>query len=377
MSGKKIALISVLTVVIYIYMRSGITFVPVEEINLPSGVSMDMELDETDKLKYVISMSVFNFGTKPMITSIEYPGSANTLGDTRQTRQVKMDKKFILGLEKIILASQDAARFGIEPWINILFANPNVNDTGYFIICSGKARELLAVKVPGYPSSSDYIDGMIRHCVEYNFFADKYKLLDLYITLASEGKKLVVPYVEFENNNLKISGMAVFNKDKFVRKLDMSDTRVMNLLRENNVKGMINIQKSPKEYVNFYATSKRKVKCKKTGKDKYSFEIELSLNGSLASNLLYEDIYDKPEVAKRFENDMSKTVESMCNKFIDKMQNEYRLDLLQLGEYAVAKDGRNKYVNWDEVISNSEIKVKVKTKLDLLSRGDYNIEKDK
>lgn len=377
MSGKKMALIFILTIVIYIYMRSGITFVPVEEINIPSGVSMDIELDESDKLKYVISMSIYNFGTKPMITTLEYPSSGNTLGDTRQTRQPKMDKKFILGLEKIILTNENAARFGIEPWVNILFANPNVNDTGYFIVCSGKAREILAIKVPGYPSSSDYIDGMIKHCVEYNFFADKYKLLDLYITLASEGKKLVLPYVEFENNNLRITGMAVFEKDKLVKILNITDTRVMNLLRENNVKGILSIQKSPKEYVNFYATSKRKVKCKRTEKDKYSFEIELSLNGSINSNLMYDDIYDKPEVAKKFEEDMSKTTENMCNLFIEKMQHEYKLDLLQLGEIAAAKYGRNTGVDWDKIISNSEIKVKIKTKLDLLSRGDYSIKKNK
>ncbi len=373
MFNKKNLFIIVLTIALFIYFQSGINYVSVEELSVPSGIGLDIEYDSSGKIRYITSTLTYNFKTAPQVSTMNFPASASTIAETRQTRQPKLDKKFILGLERIIITSEKGAKFGVEPWINILFANPNVSDTGYFVVSKERAMDILAVKIPGYPGSADYIEGMIRHSTEFNFFTDKYKLIDIYISIAGEGKNVVVPYIEIQNNNLRITGMAVFKKDKFVRKLDLSEARTMNLLRENKVRGMLNIQKGPKEFVEFNATSKRKVKCKKTGKDKYSFTIDLSIKGNIVSNLIYDDIYDDPKVAKKFEAAMNKEVEKMCNEFIEKMQKEYKQDLLQLGSIAAAKYGRNKGTDWDEVVSNSKIKVNVETKLDVQSRGDYRV----
>lgn len=376
MFNKKSLFILFLTFALYTYFKLGITYVPAEELDIPSGVAMDIIQDENDKTKYYITTSVYNFGTQPSVTRFIFSGTGDTIGSTRQSRQVKMSKKFILGLERIVLASEDAARFGIEPWINILFANPNVSDTGYLVVCKGKANDIFSVNIPGFPSSSDYMDGMITHAAEFNFFSNNYKLLDVYIRMGSEGKNVTVPYVEYKNNTLQLTGMAIFKKDKMVRKISLDEARPMNLLRENNVRGLLSIIKSPKANADFYATSKRKVKCKKVG-DKYTFTINLSIKGNLVSNLLYKDIYNDPKVSKKFEKDMSKEIESMCNEFIDKMQREYKIDCLELGQIAAAKYGRGKVTDWDDVVSKAEIKVNVETKLDVQSRGDYTLEKQK
>lgn len=376
MFNKKSLFILVLTIGLYIYFQSGITYVAVQELSVPSGIGMDIDYDSSGKLSYVISTLIYNFKTSPQVSTMNFTGSSSTIGETRQERQPKFDKKFILGLERAIVASEQAARLGIEPWINILFANPNVSDTGYFVVSKERAMDIFAIKIPGYPGSSDYIEGMVRHSTEFNFFSDKYKLIDVYIDLVGEGKNVVLPYIEIKNNNLRITGMAIFKKDKFVRKLDLQEARIMNLLRENKVKGSLTIEKGPKEFVDFYATSKRKAKCKKIGTDTYSFTIDLFIKGNIISNLIYDDIYENPKVAKKFEAAMNKEVEKLCNEFIEKMQKEYKQDLLQLGSIAAAKYGRNKGTDWDEVVSNSKIKVNIKTKVDAQSRGDYRAENE-
>ena len=79
----------------------------------------------------------------------------------------------------------------------------------------------------------------------------------------------------------------------------------------------------------------------------------------------------KIEVTKKFEDDMAKQVEEMCTEFLDKMKNEYKVDCLQLGWVAAAKYGRDTGVDWDEVVSNSDIKVNVKVHVDKIGRGQY------
>ena len=60
----------------------------------------------------------------------------------------------------------------------------------------------------------------------------------------------------------------------------MKDTKIMNMLRENKVKGILTIQKDSEKYVNYEAESKRKITCKKIG-DKYTFTIDLNLKEKL------------------------------------------------------------------------------------------------
>lgn len=377
MFKKKYLLVLLIAIFLFLYLRPDVKTATVEDLSLHAGGGLDIETSTSGELMYVLSLPIYNFHTEPTITSINFPVSSTSIGEIRQTRQLKLDRRFTLGLERLFLTSEDAARFGIEPWINLLFSSPFVNNMAYYAVCSGKARDILSVKIPGYPNSSDFINGMIKSSVEHNFFGDDYKLLDVYMHLGNEGKNLAVPYIEYENNNLKTTGMAVFKKDKMVRKIDIGEVKFMNLLREDDVKGLLSIQKSPHEYINYYAKSKRKVKCKKTGDNKYLFTIELSLTGDIISNLLYDNLYQNPEVIKNFEKDMSDTAEKMCNDFIVKMQNEYRLDLLELGSIAAATYGRKSGADWDEVVSNSKIKVKVNAKVDILSRGDYRINGEK
>ena len=68
---------------------------------------------------------------------------------------------------------------------------------------------------------------------------------------------------------------------------------------------------------------------------------------------------------------MSNKIEFMCNDFINRMKNQYKSDLLELGVVAAAKYGRNTNTDWDKVIRESEIKVNVNVNVDKFGRGDY------
>jgi spore germination protein len=165
----------------------------------------------------------------------------------------------------------------------------------------------------------------------------------------------------------------LFNKDKMLMKLGMKETKPLNLLRENNVRGNLSIQKSPNEYIDFYCTSKRKVKCKKIN-NKYNFTIDLSILGNVVTNNLYPNMNNDSKVKEKFEEDMGAATEKMCMDFIGKMQSEYKIDVLELGRVAAAKFGRGTGTNWNEVICNvdlTNIKVNVKVKVDNMGRGDY------
>lgn len=368
MKVNKYLTLTLVIISLLFYFQKGVTFVPAEELSILSAIGMDLVRNEEGKTEYNVPISIYNFGTKPNTKSYVISGRGETLGETRESRQLKLDKKLLLGLERIVVASDEVARFGIFQWVDILFANPNVNDTGYFIVSKDKAEDILKLNVEGYPNSGDYIEGMVRHSVEQNFFSRKYELMDVYHHLVGEGRNLAVPYVEIINKLPTITEMALFKGDKMVRKIDIKEASAMNLLRESDVSGTISIEESLKKYTDVYATSKKKVKVEREG-EKYKFSISLNMEGYIISNLLYENPSNKPENLKKIEDQVKKKVKTMTEEFIEKMQNEYKVDCLNLGKYGAAKYGRHRGTDWNEVVTNADINVNVNAKISINTRG--------
>jgi Ger(x)C family germination protein len=223
--------------------------------------------------------------------------------------------------------------------------------------------------VEGNKSSGDYIDHLIRHLSTFNFFSENYKMIDVLIRAESEGRSLVLPYIEVKDGKLKATGMALFSKDKLVKSIGLEEARVMNLLRESNVQGIIQIKKSTKSYFSLYGTSKRTVNCR-IADDKFVFDIKLKIKGTVAANSMYKNLVKDPELKKTIEKDLKMEVEKLSYDFIEKMKKDYKVDCLELGRCAVEKYGRRKNADWDKVVCESQINVTADVKIVDIGRGD-------
>ncbi|MCY6370141.1 Ger(x)C family spore germination protein [Clostridium ganghwense] len=365
----KILIIPMLILIVAVYLNSGVDVVPVEEIDIVTGVGVDIGERSKDDILYKISINRDIFQEAKTFSDV-IEGDGKTLISTSEDRQRKSNKKFVFGLEKVIILGEEFAKYGIRPFINTTFSDPHINDKTWLIVCKGTAVDLLKFKITGYASSSDYMEGIIGNAKFYNFFPENYKLVDSYVRIDEEGRDLSVPYVEIKDGYVEITGMALFKKDKMVTKIGLKEARIMSILKEKHSKGILSIRKSPKEYVDYVTQVKRKAKCNKTG-DKYEFTINLDFTGDIMCNELYGDFLKNPSENKKFESDMKKEIEEMCYNFLKKMQNEYKIDALELGRIAAAKYGRNPETDWNEIVSNSDIKINIKVSIDRYGRGDF------
>lgn len=366
-TDNRVLAIAVISFVLYIYCKAGNKFVPIEEIAIPSAIGYDFEnIDE--ETKYGVSLSIYTYSDGNVETTV-FTGKANTVPETRSTRQVELTGKFLLGLEKVVVISDEAARFGIKNLLEALWVNPAINDNAYFVVSKEKAEGILNFKVESKKSPGDYIDHLMSHLDTFNFFSENYKMIDVIIRAESEGRSVVLPYIEIKDDKLKVTGMALFKKDKLVKSIGLEEARVMNLLRENNAQGIIQLRKSTKSYLSFYGTSKRTVDYK-IEEDKFVFDIKLKIKGSVVSNSMYKNLVKDTEVKKTIEKDLKREAEKLSYGFIKKMQKDYEVDCLELGRCAAEKYGRRKNIDWDKVVSESEINVSADVKIVDIGRGD-------
>ncbi|MBZ9622313.1 Ger(x)C family spore germination protein [Clostridium sp. FP2] len=370
MNKKKYAII-IIGVLTYVFIMLGQGRVPIEEVTIINGIGYDIDRKGEDTMEYSIPISTNIYKSSGTQVNLLFKDEGKSLGEVIQQRQKKMDKKFVQGHEHVILISEEYARYGLKTMIEDRFRNAEANDMAYMAICKGKAEDYLKYQKKGYISASEYIGGLIENYGDYSFFSNNYKLIDAYVRIGAEGRNLVLPYIDITEEGIEITGLAIFNEDKMVELADVKNGRTLNLLKNDGVKGRVSLQKNSKEYIDFDAkTGKRKVKCYRQG-DKYSFIIDLAFTGTVSNNEMYVDMIKNINIQKEFEKDMAKSIESGCYDFIKVMQNDYKLDCIELGREAAAKYGRQKGIDWNEVASNADIKVNVKVKVDLQGRGDY------
>jgi Ger(x)C family germination protein len=343
----------------------------VENLEIPVGIGYDLEGESEKSPSYSIPISTYLFQSSK-VDSVIRTGIAKNIGETREDRQLRSDKAFLLGLERIYLFSENYAKYGIRNNIDILLNNPQVNDTAFMVVCKEKTEDILNHKIKGYPNSAEFIEGLIKNSKQFNFFPDhQYGLIDAIVRIDAEGRNIVLPYIELIDENIKLTGLALFKVDKMIAKTNIEEAKIINMLKYNKTKGMLTIQDSSKKYINFYAESKKKVKCYKEN-DKFRFVIDLSLNGTITSNTLYENLKSDSKLLKEVTKDIEKNLKETCESLVNnKIKGEYKTDVLGLGKFAAGKYGRGKGIDWDKVISESIIEVNVKAKIDNEGRGNY------
>ena len=245
----------------------------VEDIDIFVGAGLGINKNGEGNITYRVSTTANAYKEDEITESVLSIGVDSTIGKTREDRQNRTGKNFFLGLSKIYIIDEEYARYGIRGFVDINFKNPVVNANSFLVVCKDRNEEYFNYKSPGYDNSAEYISDMIKNSVNYNFFKEDYMLKNAVLSIDAEGKNMLSPYIEIMKDGIKITGMSVFNKDKLAAILDMKDTKIMNMLRSNNVKGILTIQKDSEKYINYQAESKRKITCKKIG-DKYTFIID-------------------------------------------------------------------------------------------------------
>ncbi len=344
--------------------------IPIEDVEIITALGYDIDKISENEIQYRFPFEAYVFSPDGSKSSIVKEGRGLTPGKVLEDRQKYLDKFYIRGMEIIFVVGEKYAAYGIKPLIEDKSRNHATNDMAYGMVYDGNVKELLSAKKEGYSNISEYLYSLIKNSEGNNFFSHNYKGIDVYTRAGYEGRRIALPYIEKKKEDMEITGIAIFEKDKMVTKLDMKDTKIFNMLREDKVKGIVSIKNSTKEYVDFHALSKRKVKCNKKG-DKYDFTIYLDLKGDLIDNTMYKDLDKNLDIQKKVEKEFEKEIEKSCKEFISKMQNQYKLDLIDLGRVAAYKYGRRTGVDWNKVIANSNIDVKVKVSIVDQGRGDY------
>ncbi|MCY6370161.1 Ger(x)C family spore germination protein [Clostridium ganghwense] len=338
---------------------------PIEKLGIVVGIGNDSY--EEKKSQYSSTFEILVFKGNNEIDSVALEGKSNTIYTTINERQVKENKFLVTGAEQVYLFSEERARAGVKDVLDAFIRDFMRNEKSFVAVSKQSTKEVFSLKTPFAISTSENLHGLLEFAHNANFFSPHINLLRFMRMYTQEGRDIVVPYIQIKENIPQITGLALFKGDKMIVKVSLEEASLINLLRSSDGKGFLSVtSKKPEEYIDFNGKNKRKVKVsKENGNLKY--DIFVNLNGYLTVNSLVEQnktLAEPEKVGKIF----AEQLETALNNEISKIKNNYKIDCLDLGKYAVAKYGRGKGYGSDESFCNAKIDVHVNVKVNSSGR---------
>lgn len=256
------------------------------------------------------------------------------------------------------------AKRGIWEHIESLIRDPSISQNVKVVVVNGSAHDLIVKNYTQHPRTSQYVDRMLEKeagssqipvVTIYDFARDYF----------DDGIDPVAPILKETAKNITMDGIALFNKDRYVTKIEPEKSLIFSILRQNFKKGEISINlgkvdgKTERLLFNSVIND-REIHVKRIKDESFSVEFRIDIKGSVLEYLgkyqLNKD-KDRQAVEKQMSEYIMKEAESMV-----KLMQKNKVDSLGIGKYVRNSLSYEEWsaLDWNEVYSNLDVRCTAK-----------------
>ncbi|HEF5709828.1 TPA: Ger(x)C family spore germination protein [Bacillus cereus] len=319
----------------------------IDDVQLIQGVVYDTK---KDKLKVTIVCPVQQKGHKVQV----FENIANTVKQGRENASFESAQPFASGQLRVALFTEKLAKKDITVAYDTLLRDSSIGHAIYLGVLEGNGYDLFSGKYQNNFNVAIYIKNLLEHNMEtgslpydnLHYNSNRYYKV---------GQDNFMPILKKQKDKIKIQGIALFNEETYVGKLEPKEMFVFRGLLE---KHRLNSQefKSHGGYVlinNIRSTPSYYVRIKN---GKPSFYIQVKVNARLQEVSKRISLEDK----KNFEiitKDIEKQLNTDSKKLLKKLQN-LNVDPLGLGSKFKQRYKSFELKEWNKIYKTVPVKVK-------------------
>ena len=270
----------------------------------------------------------------------------------------------VSGQLRISLFGQNLAKKGLFHYMDSLMRDPTIAEQVKIIIVEGDANHLLERNFKEYPRTGKYVDNLIKKeskgqttpkTTIYSFTRDYY----------DDGIDPIAPIVKEEADSITVNGIALFNDDRFVGKVEAENALIFAFLYGNFKEGELSVEllNEPKKNTNIMLSSinsSRKLNVKHEPDGQITVNINSNVYASVLEYNGERKISNKADKV-HLEQEISEIVTKRAEKIIKKLQQK-NADSLGIGTHV--RNGMSnsawKKLNWKEKYPDITINCNVK-----------------
>ncbi|MEH7123783.1 Ger(x)C family spore germination protein [Bacillus sp. JJ1773] len=252
------------------------------------------------------------------------------------TRQMASETSRIPYMQhlKVILLSEELAQKGyLYDALDIFVRDHEMRRAAKVVITEGEAKKALEVNAQNEKLPVMFINSISENVKKSARFLPFTNIGEIHSDLL-KGKSFVVPRIFVNEKDARISGAAVFNSEdlKMIGTLNERETLGLNFIIGGVKSASIDLVMDDQFVTVEIKSGKSNMKASVSDLDQIHFKIELVAEGNVGESFGNQKLANLSTVA-RFEEETSKEIEQIILQTIEKVQKEYKADVLGLGSH--------------------------------------------
>lgn len=299
--------------------------------------------------------------TKPVML---VSSTSETIIDAARNVALRMSRSLFFEHMRAVVIAEDVARDDLKPILNTFIRQPEFNRRSRVAIAKGTAKDVLRVEPWIEKLKATYIENLYRN----SNLSGKFIEMDLgdfmHHLHSSKGNALVSRIVP-NKEQVNIGGAAVIKNYRLAGWLSEKETQGTNFFR-GKVRGgsVVVYAKKQKCYIT-YIIIKAKRKLQLISADQIpKLLLRVNVEGNVASTS--EGSFISEDNVEEIEKLVEKHIASQINKALDKIQKQYRVDVLDISDYLFKYHPNiwSKYKSdWDNIFPDIDVEVEVDAKV--------------
>ncbi len=335
--------------------------VEIEDRIFVLGIGVDKAAEEDKKLpadRYVINFAspipgALKDGGAETFTTYKTVSSIFSLGLNQMYE--RMDKKPFFQHTRIMIFGEDLLKDDVlfREMLDAVGRNHDFHRNMYVFVAPGKAEDVFKIKPKFSKLLATYIAGIADNS-QYQSSIYKMPAYQLYNNLIDTDGDTVIPTLKASKEEANVSGVGIIKNYKLIGYLEDEDTETLNWLNNKAKGGIIASQYNGVEIPYKYNDFSTKLSLEKVEGDKLYFTYDIVVEGSAEEYIWDENLMDA-SLLNKLQSTLEKKIESRSKSLIAKLQGEYKIDLLGVGEYlqkhhpdiyeSIEKDYENYFAN--------------------------------
>ncbi|CQR57942.1 Ger(x)C family spore germination protein [Paenibacillus riograndensis] len=331
-----------------------------EKLGMMQTASYD--LAENDQLKATLSVPVIDPESsehRHLLTAV-----TDSLKEARVQLSNQIDLLLVSGQLRSVLFGLSLAKEGLADHVDTLIRDPSIALGVQVTVVDGDAGKLLSKTFKPNKDTGTYVNHLLKKESSSNIIPPT-TLYEFTREYYDDGIDPIAPIVKDGGDRAGISGIALFQDDRFVTKIPAKDGIIFALLRGNINQGELSVnlgeRNGRKEMVMLSSMlNKRKVSVQHLGDNRFKFIIANSIHGSVLEYTGHEDLSQSKDRHK-LEADIAEYISDKAQEVVRQLQQN-NVDSIGIGQYV-----RNslsykawKSLNWRKVYPGVEVECRVK-----------------
>ncbi len=270
-----------------------------------------------------------------------------------------------------IIMSQELASSGVKEYINALGNNTEIRPTCNIIISSTTALDALEKISDSSENFSARFYEFLKTSARYTGYSIVPELSEFFYCLNFEESSNIATFATVSDEIFQNTGIAIFNKDKFIGNLSALDSISFSLITDRLEGATISVAnpKNSDKLIDVLIKQVKEPKIDCNLINSYPFiKITFSLEYDVLSST-YEIDTASEKGDKLLENSINSYIQEMITSFLYKISHKYNVDICNfknkmLQEYLTLDEFEK--IHWDEIYKDSYFEIEVNGEIESL-----------